>query len=439
MNSASQGEQILLAVLVQLIVILMAARLVGALFSRLGQPQVCGEIAAGFVLGPSLFGRFFPNAFQSVFNPAVGTVFSMFSHVGLILLLFLVGLEFDFSHVRNCGKKAISISLAGILLPFTLGFVTARALYPSVGKGIEERGFALFLATAISITALPVLGRILIEFNLQRTKLGALTITAAAADDAAGWTILAIVSAIVKSDFQLLHAGIMVLEVLSFTGFMMFVARPFLVRWARHIGAELETGLSLTSLAIVIAVVFGAAVVTNLIGIFSVFGGFLAGAVLSDQTALREAIRERLRDFTTVFFLPIFFTYTGLRTDIGTMDGGRLWALLGLVLLVAIAGKFGGCALAARLSGFSLSDACAVGVLMNTRGLMELVAVNIGFDLGLIPRSVFFMLVVMAIVTTFMTSPILRRLMRSSQLEALFVAADPMRRATTPPALEHAS
>jgi Kef-type K+ transport system membrane component KefB len=438
--SGSQLEQLLLAVLIQLIVILGAARFFGVLFRRFGQPQVCGEIAAGLILGPSLFGRLFPYLFHSVFNPRVGLVFSMVSQIGLVLLLFLIGLEFDFSHLRTHAKKALSISVAGIALPFALGLVTARILYPYVGKGIDERGFALFLATAISITALPILGRVLIEFNLNRTRLATLALTAAAVDDAAGWTILATVTAIVKSNFRPLQSAIMVVEIAGYASVMMLVVRPLLLRWIAHIRHKHKMELTLTHLAILLVIIFLSAVITNLIGIFSIFGGFIVGAILYDQADFRAAVAQRMRDFTTVFFLPIFFTYTGLRTDIGTMQGNHVWLLGGLVLATAVVGKFGGCALAARLSGFSTEDSCAMGVLMNTRALMDLVVVNIGLDFGLIPRSVFFMLVMMAVITTYMTAPLLRQLLRSVELRSAFQQSEFMReRRKMKPALERAS
>jgi len=437
--SGPPAEQTLLAVLTQLIVILFAARLFGLLFRRLGQPQVCGEIAAGLILGPSLFGRLSPHLFHLVFKPQVGLVFSMFSQVGLILLLFLIGLEFDFSHVRTHGKKALSISLTGIVLPFGLGLATARILFPYVGEGIDERGFSLFLATAISITALPILGRILIEFNLHRTQLGALAITAAAVDDAAGWIILAIVTAVVRSNLQPVRTGLMVLEVGAYAAFMILVARPLLLRWVRKMHLLSRTGFSLTNFTILLVIVFVSAVITNLIGVFSIFGGFIMGAILYDQAEFRAAIAQRLKDFTTVFFLPLFFTYTGLRTDWGSMQGTQAWWLFGLVLSAAVVGKFGGCAIAARLTGFSLADSCTVGILMNTRALMELVAVNLGLDLGIIPKDVFFMLVMMAVITTFLTAPVLRRLVLSSNLQAPFLQSDFMRERRPVPVLERAS
>jgi Kef-type K+ transport system membrane component KefB len=426
-------------VLVQLIVILTAARAGGWLFRHLGQPQVCGEIGAGLLLGPSLFGRFFPRAFASTFDSNVGPIFSMFSQVGLILLLFLVGLEFDFGQIRNLGRKALVISAAGIALPFTLGVLTARVAYPVVGAGIDERGFALFIATAMSITALPTLGRILVEFNLHRTGLGVLTITAAAADDAAGWTILASITAIVQAKFQPLRAALMVVEILVYALVMILVVRPLLLRWIQKLRGNAKLELTATSLTAILVLVLLSALTTNFIGIFSIFGGFMMGSILCDQADLRLALAQKLKDFTTVFFLPIFFTYTGLRTEIGTMRGLQMWMLLSLVLGSAVLGKFCGCASVARFAGLSWRDCCSVGVLMNTRALMELVVINIGLDFGLIPRSVFFMLVTMAVVTTYMTAPILTRLINSTDLEAPFLESEFMRnRNSLRPALQRA-
>jgi Kef-type K+ transport system membrane component KefB len=422
-------EHLLLIVIVQLIIIVAAARIFGAIFRYLGQPQVCGEIAAGLILGPSLFGRFFPNLFGQVFQPSLALVFSMLSQIGLILLMFLIGLEFDFSHLRTHGHIALSVSLAGIILPFVLGLGVAQVLRPFIGQDINRLGFSLFIATALSITALPILGRMLIEFNISRTRLGSLTITAAAVDDAVGWIILALVSAIVRSKFNPFVTMTMVAEALAYALFMIFVARPLLCRWTAR---TLRTGggeLSLSALAFLLILIFLSAAITNLIGLFSIFGAFIVGAVLYDRHEFREAVSRRLRDFVTVFFLPIFFTYTGLRTDIGTMHGGLMWALCGLVVLAAIAGKIAGCTTAALLNGLAWREAWCVGVFMNTRGLMELIVINLGHDMGVIPTSVFFMLVVMAVVTTYMTSPLVRRLVRNTELEPLFERSSFMQRA----------
>lgn len=413
MNASPVGahiENILLIVMLQLCVIIAAARLFGALFRKMGQPQVCGEIAAGLILGPSLFGRFFPELSREVFNPAVNPVFSVMSQIGLVLLMFLIGLEFEFGHLRENRRAALSVSFAGIFLPFGLGMWLGSYLHTALGLRSNWLFFSLFMATAMSITAIPILGRIMMELRMNRSLIGSLTITAAAIDDAMGWVLLALVTAISQAAFDPWKFGRMVGGVLLFGAVMYFVVRPVAIRW---IGATLQRGagaLSLNALAVVLLLIFVSAICTNLIGIFSIFGAFLLGAILSDQPEFVAAVRNRLSDFVTVFFLPIFFTYTGLRTDIGTMTGMDLWLLCGLVLLAATAGKLGGCTLAARWNGFSWRDASIIGVMMNTRALMELIVINIGFELGIIPRSVFFMLVFMAIFTTYMTAPVLRRI-----------------------------
>ncbi len=419
----AQLEQTLLTVLVQLIVIIAAARLGGAWFRRWGQPQVCGEIAAGLVLGPSCFGRLFPGVFQNIFAPSVIGVFNLLSQVGLILLMFLIGLQFDFSHLRNHGRAAASISMCGVAAPFVLGFLLGRLLHAELGLGGSRLNFCLFLAAALSITAIPVLGRIMLELNIHRTRLGSLTISAAALDDVAGWTILALVTAFVRSQ-SALSQTYMIPAAIAYGALMLLAGRPWLVRWARRAARQGGGGLGHTDLAVLLILVLASSAVTNRIGIFSVFGAFLIGAALYDQDEFREAVLRRLNDFATVFFLPIFFTYTGLRTDVWGMQGGRIWMLCGLVLLAAVAGKFGGCALAARWNGMPPREASIVGALMNTRGLVALVVVNLGYDLGIIPRTVYFMLVLMAVATTYMTTPLLRRLIRRSELEEHFEASE---------------
>ncbi len=408
-------EETLFKVILQLTLIIVTARIFAALFKRAGQPGVCGEIAAGLMLGPSLFGKFFPHLFQRVFDPSVGNILTVFSQIGLVLLLFLIGMEFEFSHLGSHGRKAVGISLAGIIVPFGCGLLLARYIYPFVAKDISSIGFCLFTATAMSITALPTLGRILIEFNLNRTQIGVTAITAAALDDAAGWTILATINAIVRSNFHPALAAKMLIETLAFGALLLLAVRPLLKRWTRHIMSVEGSQISFTTLAIVLALVFGAAMITNLIGIFSIFGAFMMGALLFDQDEFRRAVALRLRDFVYVFFVPVFFMHTGLRTDIGAMTSPLLWQLCALVIVVAIAAKGGGCMLAARWGGFSWRDAASVGTFMNTRGLMELIVLNVGYDLGVIPKSMFFMLTMMAVVTTYMTAPLLRRLLSTAQ------------------------
>lgn len=429
------AEAVLLPVLVQLVVIVLAARLFAVLFRKLGQPGVVGEIAAGLMLGPSLLGRLFPDVFQAVFHPPIAGVdptladalfrwiFTILSQIGLILLLFLIGLEFDFSHLRAKGRSALAISASGVVIPFLLGLALVPLLYPHLerhpeaAEAVPQLGFALFLGTALSITAIPVLGRIMLELGIHRTRLGAITIASAAVDDATGWILLAGVAAAVRGDFQLQTVLTMIAQTAAFGVVMVWVARPILHRWAdralRRCGGE----LGITDLAVLLAAVLAASIVTNLIGIFAIFGAFLLGAVLSSHAEFREAVSRRLRDFVTAFFLPIFFTYTGLRTNVETLHTAHLWLLCGLVLAAAIVGKLAGCGLAARLTGFSPREAACVGVMMNTRGLMELVVINLGYELRVIPPSIYCMLVLMALITTVMTTPLLLRLMRGTELE----------------------
>lgn len=403
-------ENTLLIVLVQLAVIIAAARLSGLLFRKMGQPQVCGEIAAGLILGPSCFGRFFPEVSARVFDVSVNPVFSVMSQIGLVLLMFLIGLEFEFGHLKENRRTALSVSLTGILLPFALGMGVGHYLHGRLGLPGSWINFGLFMATAMSITAIPILGRIMIELKMNRTVIGSITITSAAIDDAAGWILLAVVTAIAQSNFDPWTFGRMIGAVLAFGAFMTLGVRPVAIRVLQGALRRGAGGLSLTALAGLLIGIFLAAIATNLIGIFSIFGAFLFGAILYDQEGLVEAVRAKLNDFVTVFFLPIFFTYTGLRTDIGTMTGWELWAMCGLVLAAAVVGKLGGCTLAARWNGFSWREAGLIGVMMNTRALMELIVINLGYDLGIIPKSVFFMLVFMAIFTTYMTAPVMRRL-----------------------------
>lgn len=409
-------ERQVFTVMLQLTIIIVTARVGSALCRRAGQPGVCGEMAAGLILGPSLFGKFFPHTFAGVFDSSVAHTVTMLSQIGLVLLLFLIGMEFDFGHLRRYGRKAVGISLAGIVAPFGSGLLLARLLYPFVGKDISLVGFCLFTATAMSITALPILGRILIEFGLNRTPIGVTAITAAALDDVIGWTILATINAIVTSNFHPMLAARMLIETMAYGAFLFFLVRPLLKRWTRHIVETEGTQISSTTLAVVLVLIFGSSMITNLIGIFSIFGAFMMGAVLFDQERFRHAVALRLRDFVYVFFVPVFFMYTGLRTDIGTMSNPFLWGLCLLVIGVAIVAKGGACALASRLGGLSWRDSASLGVLMNTRGLMELVVLNVGLDLGVIPKSMFFMLTLMAVVTTYMTAPLLRMLVNFTAL-----------------------
>jgi Kef-type K+ transport system membrane component KefB len=379
---------------------------------------VCGEIAAGLILGPSVFGALLPHVQMMLFDPAASAYVSLLSEIGLVFMMFLIGLDFDFSHLVRSSRTALSISSAGIILPFSLGIILGRWMHSQMNLRVDARCFGLFVATALSITAMPVLGRIMIEFNMARTRVGVLTITAAAVDDAVGWLLLALVSAIAGSRFhpgRLLFAS---LEVVLFLLLMIFVVRPVLLRWARRVVHDFNGELSMNSLAQLMVFFLAAAAITNLIGIFSLFGAFVMGGILYDQTELRAAVNRRMRDFVTVFFLPIFFAHTGLSTDITSMRSGQAWVIAVVVFLVASVGKVGGCSLAARLNGMTWREASLVGIMMNTRGMMELIVLNVGYELGIIPRPVFFIMVMMALVTTYITAPVLSRLIRGTEVES---------------------
>lgn len=422
--SAALGdiEATLLAALLQLVVIIVAARICAVIFRRIGQPAVVGEIAAGLMLGPSLFGRFCPEISAALFPTHAIPAFQLISQLGLIFLLFLIGLECEFAHLRERGKAALGISVVGVILPFLLGWGLAHWIYPNLivpadWPKLDPRGFALFLGTAMSITAIPVLGRIMMELNITKTRIGAITITAAAADDATGWILLAAVSAVVRAEFDPLVSLRAAVLTIAFCGVMIFGARPVLCRWVRSSWRGNDGDVGLGPLAVLLVIIFGCAIATNLIGVFAVFGAFLCGAVLSGEAEFRDTVTRQLRPFITVFFLPIFFTYTGLNTDVGSIENPKLWLIALAVTAVAIVGKFGGCSAAAWLGGFPPREAACIGTLMNARGLMELVVINVGLQLMVIPPSVYCMLVIMALVTTVMTTPSLRWLGRGTELE----------------------
>jgi Kef-type K+ transport system membrane component KefB len=379
-----------------------------------------GEILVGILLGPSLFGLLWPAGFEAVFRSAPPEPLTILSQIGLVLLLFQIGLEFEFAHLRLARHRrtVLYVALAGELLPFALGFafglVSARALFPD-GNAFA---YSLFCGTALAITALPVLGRIMLELELHRSVVGVIAISTAAIDDVIGWLLLAVVSALAVVHFSpagfALKLGLLALYV----ALCLLVVRPILLRVIRRFGAGQST-LPLDLMGILLAAVFLSGMATYVIGIFAIFGGFMLGVLLHDQRALVEAWRNRVGHFVNVFFVPVFFTYTGLRTDIGLLHGWAMWGWLAAVITLATLGKLGGCYAAARLGGMDRRSAFAIGIMMNTRGLMELVVINVGYDLKVIPQSVFTMLVLMAIVSTVITTPALKRWLRAEPVAEL--------------------
>lgn len=433
-------EELILPLLVQLALIVVVARVFAYLFRRIGQPAVVGEIAAGLVLGPSLLGALFPSVFEAVFRPELpglsvaasdqllGRVLTVLSQIGLVLLLFLVGLEFDFDHLAIHGTSAAAISLAGTIVPFGLGMALGWCIHPYVAADLPWWGFVLFMGVSMCITAIPTLGRMMLEMGIIRHPLATVTIGAAAIGDAVGWILLAAVAALSRSEFDAWKTATMIVSTVLFALVIMLVGRPLLSRLVRYLLKGGNSDIGVNGLAVVLALLFLCSSITNRIGICAIFGAFLFGAVLSGETAFRQAIQRKIGDFVTAFFLPIFFAYSGLRANIGTLGTTELWLLAALVSLVAFAGKFGGCGLAAWWTGMRWRESACVGVMMNTRGLMELIVINVGMDLGVIPPSVYCMLVLMALLTTFTTTPVLMAVMRGTPLEPLLRESGFLRR-----------
>src|SRR5947208_1940997 len=392
--------------LVAVLVVIVVSRAVGGLFRRINQPQVVGEIAAGVLLGPSVLGAIWPQATSYLFSHEVLPFLNVLAEVGLIFFMFLIGLELDTRLIRGRGSAAALVSHVSIIFPFLLGVGTALVLFSELGSASGKfTPFALFLGASMSITAFPVLARILTERGLSKTRLGAVTLTCAAVDDVTAWCILAVVVTIARASGMSAALETIGLSII-FIAFMIFVVRPLMARLATH--HEEHGKLSGWALAIVFGGVLLSAIATDRIGIHAIFGAFLFGAVMPQRSEFIRELVGKLEDFVAVFLLPLFFAYTGLRTQIGLLSGApTLWLFCGLILLVAVVGKWGGSAAAAKATGLKWRESLAVGILMNTRGLTELIILNIGLDLGVIPPTLFAMLVIMALVTTFMTTPFL--------------------------------
>jgi Kef-type K+ transport system membrane component KefB len=391
--------------LLQVVVILVAARLAGTLFRGMGQPAVIGEMAAGIVLGPSLLGALSPGAQSFLFPDSSMGFLSLLSQVGVVVFMFVVGLELNLKHLRQKADAAVLVSHASIIVPFFLGVALSLHIYPSLAPpDISFSAFALFMGVAMSITAFPVLARIVQERGLNRTHLGSTAIACAAVDDVTAWCVLAIVVAVVKAD-GLGGALVTILLSLVFIGAMLFLVKPRAERlWGDGLsGGAARRGMTAWSLAFV----FASALVTEVIGIHALFGAFLAGVVMPPRVSVRSLLHGRLEAFSTSVLLPLFFAFTGLRTQLGLLDDWQSWGVCAVVVAVAVLGKLGGSALAARWTGMGWRDAFAVGALMNTRGLIELIVLNLGYDLGILSPKVFAMMVLMALTTTFMTGPLL--------------------------------
>jgi Kef-type K+ transport system membrane component KefB len=391
---------------VQLILIVLMARLCGMAAKLMGQPAVIGEMFAGLLLGPSLLGWLWPGLFNFVFPTSSLVTLRMLSQIGVCLFMFVVGMELDLRHLRQQAPTAVLVSQVSILFPYLLGVVASLYLFPTLAApNTTFLAFALFIGISMSITAFPVLARILDERGLTKTPLGATALACAATDDVTAWCVLAVVVAIVKAG-GLAASVLSILLVVVFVGFMLFWVKPNLKRWlSRAVPDGSAPGKGV--MAGVLVFLFASALATDVLGIHALFGAFLAGVVMPERGEFRDFLRERLEHFSSVFLLPLFFAFTGLRTQLGLLNETNGWLLcLGLILLATM-GKLGGAMITARLTGVNWIDSFALGALMNTRGLIELIALNIGFDLGILSSRMFTMLVLMALITTGLTGPFL--------------------------------
>lgn len=396
-------EHPLAILLAQIVTIIFVARFFGWICKKIGQPTVIGEIIAGIVLGPSLIGMYFPEFSSALFpTQSLGNL-QFLSQIGLILFMFVIGMELDLKVLKNKAHEAVVISHASIIIPFALGMGLAYFIYESFApQGVQFLSFGLFLGIAMSITAFPVLARIVQERGLHKTRLGTIVITCAAADDITAWCLLAAVIAIVKAG-SFVSALYIIGLAAAYVLLMIKVVRPFLKRVGDlHSTRE---NLSKPIVAIFFLTLIISSYATEVIGIHALFGAFMAGAIMPENTRFRSIFIEKVEDVALVLLLPLFFVFTGLRTEIGLLNDPFLWKVTGLIILVAVVGKFIGSALAAKFVGQNWKDSLTIGALMNTRGLMELVVLNIGYDLGVLTPEIFAMMVIMALVTTFMTGP----------------------------------
>ena len=411
-SSAYAAEHTLLLVLGQLIVMIGAASLGNAAARRLGQPGAIGEIIAGLALGPSLFGALFPGAASALFDPAANPAILAISQIGLLLLMFQVGTEFEFNRLKQREERiaVTCVAVASIAVPLAFGCLFGMVSAAVLAPGVNVLAYSLFCGVAVAITAVPILGRILREFGLTRSRVGLVAISAAAANDIIGWILLACITAFATEQ---LSGGFLLWRAAALAGAaasLWFVAPPLIRRLLAHFpirDGTLPPGLLACTLCLTMALGLG----SNMIGIFTIFGGFAAGLLFHRHAAFVTAWQATVGRFVLVFFLPVFFTYTGLRTNLLGLSASDLpW--LALVLAVSVGGKIIPVYAAGRYSGFDHWESATLGVLMNTRALMELIVLNVGYDIGVLPKRVFTMLVIMAVTTTIMTGPLLQVLLR---------------------------
>jgi Kef-type K+ transport system membrane component KefB len=418
-----QVEDMLVSVLLQLIVIVLAARLAGNAAQRIGQPRAVGEIVAGLMLGPSLFGYFLPDISAVLFSKEAGVPMQVLSQIGLILLMFQIGCDFEFGHLKEARNRraVLSVGFVSIAAPLMTGFAIGWFSHALLAQNIDRLIYSLFVAIAFAITAVPILGRILREYGLTRHEIGVVAISAAAANDVVGWVLLATVAALASAGLSGSGAAMQLGGLALFGLVLWFAGRPF-VGWLLHRMPVRQGTVPLSLMAVVLASIFASGIITQRLGIFTIFGGFAFGLLLHKHTDFVEAWQRQVGQFVLVFFLPIFFTYTGLRTNVLGLVTLEDWLWCAIIFAGAVLSKAIPVYLAARACGFGKPQSQILGVLMNTRALMELIVLNVGYSLGFLPQNVFTMLVMMAIGTTVMTGPLLRILLPGAGLQVTRLA-----------------
>lgn len=410
---SAQSSHTLPRVLFALVAVIGLGRMLGALLIKLDQPPVIGEVLAGILLGPSLIGS---DLSQMILPASVAPYLGILAQLGVILYMFVIGLELNAGQLASKAHATVAISHASIVLPFLLGTLLALWLYPRMShSGVPFTGFAMFLGVSMAVTAFPILARILSDRGMTQTELGTIALACAAADDITAWCLLAFVVGVVNSSLS--GAVVTVLLSALYIAVMFLVIRPFAVIYlsatTSH-GANKEHSTqgepSSTMIAAVFLMVLLSALTTEVIGIHAIFGAFLLGAIIPHDAPIAKVFHDKLGPMAVTLLLPAFFAYTGMRTEIGLVSGMSAWLTVGLIVAVATLGKFGGSYAAARFAGLDRRTSAGLGILMNTRGLMELIVLNIGLDLGVISPTLFAMLVLMALITTIATTPILKRL-----------------------------
>jgi Kef-type K+ transport system membrane component KefB len=419
--ASMQPADLLWHLLLALAAVVITGRVLGRLFRFIGQPPVIGEVVAGIALGPSLLGAVSPEAYAFLLPPAVAPSLGLLSQLGVALYMFLIGVELDTDVLRGQLRATIAIAQSSIVVPFLLGAALAVVVAPELAPAnVPFMHFVLFMGVAMAITAFPVLARILADTGLMRTDLGRLALTCAAVGDVTAWCLLAFIVGVVQS-----RQGSALLPSLLTVGYialMFAVVRPVVVRWCRRLDAH---AIDRDVIAAVIVLALVSALITEWIGIHAIFGAFLMGAVIPHDSRLARALEDRIENLVTILLLPAFFAFAGMRTEIGLIANAPGWLTCAAIIGLATFGKFGGTFAAARLAGHEWRTATSLGVLMNTRGLMELIVLNVGLDLGVITPTLFTMMVVMAIVTTMATTPLLGVLVPEATLRRASISPQP--------------